>query len=72
MVATDMKTEITAAMFAAHLKCSTKSYLIMHGEKPPDILFAEMHRRISAAYKAAANQYLRSKLRGIEPIDLGD
>jgi hypothetical protein len=69
MVAAGMKTEITAATFAAHLKCSTKSYLIMHGEKPPDISFAEMHARISVAYKAAANRHLRSKLRGIATVD---
>jgi len=53
-----MKTgaNITAAMFAAYLKCRRKAYLTAHGEKPPDPVFAEMRTRISAAYKALASQ----------------
>jgi predicted RecB family nuclease len=47
---------ITAAMFAAYLKCHTKAYLTVHGEKPPDRVFAEMRKRVSGAYKALARQ----------------
>lgn len=49
---------ITAAMFAAYLICRTKAYLMVHGEKPPDPVFAEMRNRVSAAYKALARQRL--------------
>jgi hypothetical protein len=43
---------ITAAMFAAYLKCRTKAYLTAHREKPPEPVFVEMRKRVSAAYKA--------------------
>jgi hypothetical protein len=38
---------ITAAMFAAYLKCRTKAYLTAHREKPPDPVFTEMSTRPS-------------------------
>ncbi len=47
---------ITAAIFAAYLKCRTKAYLTAHREKPPDPVFTEMCKRVSAAYKAIAGQ----------------
>jgi predicted RecB family nuclease len=58
---------ITAAVFAAYLKCPTKAYLTAHGEKPPDATFAEMRERIPAAYKALASQRLPTGSTG--PID---
>src|SRR5438034_2453954 len=58
---------ITAAVFAAYLKCPTKAYLTAHGEKPPDATFAEMRERIPAAYKALASQRLPTASTG--PID---
>jgi hypothetical protein len=58
---------ITAAVFAAYLKCPTKAYLTAHGEKPPDATFAEMCNRVSAAYKALARQ--RPLTASTVPID---
>jgi hypothetical protein len=58
---------ITAAVFAAYLKCRTKAYLTVNGEKPPDPVFAEMRKRISAAYKAIAGQ--RAHTGPTVPID---
>jgi hypothetical protein len=49
---------ITAAVFAAYLKCPTKAYLTAHGEIPPDTFIANTCGRISAAYKASASQGL--------------
>lgn len=43
---------ITVAVFAAHLRCPTKGYLLARGEKPPNSSFADMRRHLSAAYKA--------------------
>jgi predicted RecB family nuclease len=60
---------ITAEIFSAYLKCPTKAYLAAHGEKPPDPAFAEMRKRISAAYKAIAIQCPRTGSAGIVPID---
>jgi hypothetical protein len=31
----DTSANITAAVFAAYLKCPTKAYLAAHGENPP-------------------------------------
>ncbi len=69
MVAMDMNPDITAAVFAAYLRCSTKSYLTAHGEKPPDTFVAETRGRISLAYKTRANQRFRTGLTGVVPID---
>jgi predicted RecB family nuclease len=60
---------ITAEIFSAYLKCPTKAYLATHGEKPQDPAFAEMRKRISAAYKAIAIQSSRTASGGIAPID---
>jgi predicted RecB family nuclease len=43
---------VTAAVFAAHLKCPTKAFLLARGEKPADTFFADMGENISMAYKA--------------------
>jgi len=47
MLRTNTSIDITPAIFAAHLKCPTKAYLIAHGETPADTFVAYMHRRIS-------------------------
>lgn len=60
---------ITAAIFAAHLNCSTKAYLTVHGERPPDLFLAETRGRISVAYKTSASQHLRSELSVVVPLD---
>jgi hypothetical protein len=52
----DASANISAAVFAAYLKCSTKAYLTAHGEKAPDTFFADTLGRISAAYKARVSQ----------------
>src|SRR5712691_10649120 len=69
MAVMDMNPDITAAVFAAYLRCSTKSYLTAHGEKPPDTFVAETCGRISLAYKTRANQRFRTGLTGVVPID---
>ncbi len=43
---------VTAAVFAAHLKCPTKAVLLARGEKPANTFFTEMGENISMAYKA--------------------
>src|SRR5262249_8098981 len=48
----DASANITAAVFAAYLKCPTKAYLMAHREKSPDTFVADACGRISAAYKA--------------------
>lgn len=66
----NMNSDITAEIFAAYMKCTTKSYLTAHDEKPPpDIFIAEMRQRTSVAYKTKAIQRLRSHLIGVEHID---
>jgi len=60
---------ITAAGFAAYLRCPTESYLTLQGEKRPDSFFDEIRARIAVAYKARANQSVRAKLRGAELIE---
>ena len=54
----DTSGNITAAVFAAYLKCPTKAYLLVHGEDPPDTFVADTRERISIAYKARAEQGL--------------
>ena len=39
--AMDASANITAAVFAAYLKCPTKAYLTAHGENPPDTFVAD-------------------------------
>jgi hypothetical protein len=48
----DASANITAAVFAAYLKCPTKAYLMAHREKPPNSFVADTLRRIATAYKA--------------------
>ena len=43
---------ITAAVFAAYLKCQTKGLLIARGEKPPQTFFVGIENNISEVYKA--------------------
>jgi hypothetical protein len=38
---------ITAAVFAAYLKCPTKAYLTAHRENPPDTFVSDTCGRIS-------------------------
>ena len=68
MVVMHRSVEITAAVFAAYLKCPTMAYLTAHGEDPPDTFLAVTRGCISAAYKARAGQSLRASLIGVAPI----
>jgi predicted RecB family nuclease len=54
--AMDASADITAAVFAAYLKCLTKAYLTAHGENPPDTFVADARERVSAAYKVRASR----------------
>src|SRR3954452_4989176 len=69
MATMDTSVNITAASFAAYLKCLTKSYLITQGETPPDAFVSETLGRISVAYKASATQSFRMESTGAVPID---
>src|SRR6266851_4020090 len=65
----DMSATITAAVFAAYLKCPTKAYLTAAGENPPDTFVADTRERILSAYKAQASQGLGAGSSGVVPID---
>jgi predicted RecB family nuclease len=54
----DTSSNITAAVFAAYLKCPTKAYLTAGRENPPDAFFGDIYRRISAAYKSRTSEGL--------------
>src|SRR6266404_4786351 len=60
---------ITAAVFAAYLKCPTKAYFTAHGDKPPNTFVADTRGRISAAYKARTSRDLGTGLTADVPID---
>ena len=46
--------EITAAAFAAHLRCSTKGWLVRAGELPTDEFWSSIRARVTDAYRATA------------------
>jgi CRISPR/Cas system-associated exonuclease Cas4 (RecB family) len=69
MLRTATSTNITAAVFAAYLKCPTKAYLIAHGQYSTDTFVVDMHRRISAAYKFRASRDRGAGLTGVGLID---
>ena len=52
----DANIPITAAIFSAFLKCSTKAHLMATGERTPGTHFAHIEARISSMYKAAAKR----------------
>jgi hypothetical protein len=60
---------ITAAVFAAYLKCPTKAYLTANAETPPDTFLDDARGRISAAYKARASQALGMGLTDVGSVD---
>jgi hypothetical protein len=62
-------TPITAAVFSAFLKCTTKAHLISIGEPAPNAHFADIEARISSMYKAVAKR--RSPI-GAEVAELLD
>ena len=43
--------KITAAVFAAHLRCPTEARLLMRGETPSHTFFSDMRKKISAAQR---------------------
>ena len=47
----ESRATITAATFAAYLKCPTKALLSAHGERPSDTFFTDIEREISKAYR---------------------
>jgi hypothetical protein len=54
----DASNPITAAVFSAFLKCPTKAHLLAIDEPAPGTFFADIEARISAMYKAVAEQRL--------------
>jgi CRISPR/Cas system-associated exonuclease Cas4 (RecB family) len=46
--------EITAAAFAAHLRCPTKGWLVRAGEVPTDEFWLSIRARVTDAYRAKA------------------
>ena len=47
----ESRATITAATFAAYLRCPTKAFLSAHGERPSDPFFTDIERDISKAYR---------------------
>ena len=45
-------TKITAAVFAAYLRCPTEARLLMRGETPSNTFFSDMREKISTAQRA--------------------
>jgi hypothetical protein len=64
MVVMHRSVDITAGVFAAYLKCTTKAYLIAQNEDQPEAFVALTRRCMSAAYKAQAGQSLQAGLTG--------
>jgi hypothetical protein len=54
---------ITATVFGAYLKCSTKGLLLAHSKKPPDTFFRDLSVNVSIAYKASIGGLLRNTTR---------
>src|SRR5579863_9872966 len=48
--------QITAALFAAFVKCQTKAYLLASEEPKRDLYFTEMATRVSSTYKNIASR----------------
>src|SRR3954454_12164678 len=59
---------ISATVFAAYLRCSTKAHLLARGEKPPGSFFTDTLGRISSAYKAIACERLGAGVAGFASI----
>src|SRR5215472_19309233 len=62
---------ITAAVFLAFLKCSTKAYLLARDEAAP-AFFTDTQARISSMYKSLFSQTLRVGGEVIEPLDFSE
>ena len=59
---------ISATVFAAHLQCPTKAYLLTHGGGPPSSFFTYTLGRTSSAFKAAARERLGADVIGFEMV----
>lgn len=62
---------ITAAIFAAFLKCPTKAHLLAIGESAPSSYFADIEARISSTYKIMAMRRLRDETEAAGLLDFG-
>jgi predicted RecB family nuclease len=60
---------ITAAVFAAFLKCPTKAYLLTIGEPTPHSFFADIEACVSSTYSTAAKRGLCVEANAAEPLD---
>src|SRR5208337_4583299 len=67
----DASNPITAAVFSAFLKCSTKAHLLAIGEPAPDSFFANIEARISSMYRTAAERRLRIGANAIKSLAAG-
>ena len=56
VVHVELNGQITAALFAAFVKCQTKAYLLASEEPTRDSYFAEMATRVSSTYKNIASR----------------
>ena len=61
----ELRATITAATFAAYLKCPTKALLSAHGERPSDTFFTDIERDISKAYRTNIKNILSISFRDI-------
>src|SRR5262249_52841857 len=60
---------ITAAVFAAFLRCPTKAYLLAIGEPTPQTFFADIEARISSTYSTVTKHQLRVEYNVSQPLD---
>ena len=61
----ESRATITAAAFAAYLKCPTKALLSAHGERPSDTFFTDIERDISKAYRTNIRNILSISFRDL-------
>jgi predicted RecB family nuclease len=68
----DANNSITAAVFAAFLKCPTKAHLLANGEPAPATYFTDIEARISSMYKSAVTRTLLAGTGVAKPLHFGD
>jgi predicted RecB family nuclease len=68
----DANNSITAAVFAAFLKCPTKAHLLAIGAPAPATYFTDIEARISSMYKSAVTRTLLAGTGVAKPLHFGD
>lgn len=63
---------LTAAIFRAFLKCSTKARLLVLGDKPQEVYFSNVEAGISSMYKSRAWRMLHDRGELAQPATFGE